>query len=338
MPDQETVAKGEWSMAMNADDTRLSEMCGENEHGPYHLVNANIVMVDSEKAKYRGRGGDNFILSPLFCGSNSTYWHATNTFLRNRMTLATAMAISGAAANPNTGVAGGGVTRNRLVSFLMAFLGVRLGYWARNPNARGIRRLLAYATQPNLIYPGLVQGLLGQRLNAMAGYVELTDGGHFENTGLYELARRRLDLIIVSDASADPDFTMADLGNAIERIRVDFGYYLRFKNDEYDLRHIMPGSSGNSNFEQSYQIARRGYAIGSIEYAPDRKGIVLYIKGTMIKNMPGDVYAYKKANPRFPHQSTADQFFDEVQLEAYRELGYRICDDLMETNKKEHWI
>ncbi|MDP7448130.1 MAG: hypothetical protein QF689_06065, partial [Candidatus Latescibacteria bacterium] len=49
------------------------------------------------------------------------------------MTLATAMAISGAAANPNTGVAGGGLMRNRLVSLLMSLLNVRLGYWGSNP-------------------------------------------------------------------------------------------------------------------------------------------------------------------------------------------------------------
>lgn len=330
LPDASSVKSGKWNLALRSNRKKLSEMCGSDEYGPYHLVNCNAVLVDSDVAKYRGRGGDNFILSPLFCGSDATYWYPTTQFLNDRMTLSTAMAISGAAANPNSGVGGHGPTRNRLISFLMAFLSVRLGYWARNPFASGLRRLLAAASQPNLLNPGIVQGLLGQRLNAYAGYLELSDGGHFENTGLYELARRKLDLIIVSDAGADPDFSMADLGNAIERIRVDFGYYIRFADAQYNLREVMPGSSGSSSFEIEYGIATRGFALGTIEYGASHEGIIVFVKTTMIRDMPEDVYAYRKAHGNFPDESTADQFFDEVQLESYRELGYQIVNQMME--------
>jgi hypothetical protein len=257
------------------------------------------------------------------------------------MTLATAMAISGACANPNTGVAGRGPTRARLVSFLMAFLGLRLGYWARNPAATGYHRFMASVTQPNLLYPGIIQGLLGQRLNEAAGYLELTDGGHFENTGLYELARRRLDVIIVSDAGADPEFSLSDLGDAIERLRVDFGYYVYFRDEEYNLMNLMPGSSTDETFfDRNYCLARHGFAVGRIEYDEDHIGTLIYIKSTLIRNLPGDLYAYKKANGEFPHQSTTDQFFDEVQLEAYRELGYRLCKEMLEVNMREakNWV
>ena len=41
------------------------------------------------------------------------------------------------------------------------------------------------------------------------------------------------------------------------------------------------------------------------------------------------VQAYKGVNPDFPDQSTADQFFDEEQFEAYRELGYRIAERMI---------
>lgn len=330
LPDASSVKSGRWNLALRSNRKKLSEMCGSDEYGPYHLVNCNVVLVDSDVAKYRGRGGDNFILSPLFCGSDATYWYPTTHFLKDRMTLSTAMAISGAAANPNSGVGGRGPTRNRLISFLMAFLSIRLGFWARNPFASGMRRLLAAASQPNLLYPGVVQGMLGQRLNSYAGYLELSDGGHFENTGLYELARRKLHLIIVSDAGADPDFTMADLGNAIERIRVDFGYYIRFADPDYDLRQIMPGSSASSSFGTEYGIAKRGFALGTIEYGSGHEGMIVFVKSTMINGMPEDVYAYRKAHHKFPDESTADQFFDEVQLESYRELGYQIVNQMME--------
>jgi len=342
LPDPETISSGEWGLAKQADHARLSELCGDSEYGPYHLVNCNAVMVDSAEAKYRGRGGDSFLLSPLYCGSNATGWHMTHEFLGDRMTLGTAMAISGAAANPNTGVSGRGPTRDRLVSFLMAFLGLRLGYWAWNPTVGGMRRfLLSKVLRPNLLYPGIVQGLFGQRLHETAGHLELTDGGHFENTGLYELARRRLDVIIVSDAGADPGFSLADLGDAIERIRVDFGYYVDFDDGEYNLVNLMPGSVPDENFfDRKCSLARYGFAVGRIEYDKDHSGTLIYIKSTLIRGLPGDVYAYKRTNPAFPHQSTVDQFFGEVQLEAYRELGYRLCKQMLEANlsKGGNWV
>ena len=114
---------------------------------------ANVVLDDSEKAKYSGRGGDSFILSPLFCGSHATGWHPTDRYMRNGMfrgmTLPTAMAISGAAVNPDTGASGQGITRNRLVSFLMTFLNIRLGYWAPNP------KHATWPIAPNFLYPGI---------------------------------------------------------------------------------------------------------------------------------------------------------------------------------------
>ena len=39
---------------------------------------------------------------------------------------------------------------------------------------------------------------------------------------------------------------------------------------------------------------------------------------------PVMVLNYFKRNPKFPHQTTADQYFDEVQFEAYRLLGEHI--------------
>src|SRR5690606_8935342 len=87
--------------------------------GLYPLVNTNVVLVDSESDTWRNRGGGSFLLSPLYCGSDATGWVPTGCFADKELTAATAMATSGAAANPNTGPGGQGITRNRLVSFLM---------------------------------------------------------------------------------------------------------------------------------------------------------------------------------------------------------------------------
>ena len=56
-----------------------------------------------------------------------------------------------------------------------------------------------------------------------------------------------------------------------------------------------------------------------------KKGLLIYLKLAMIDQLPTDVISYKGEHPSFPHQSTADQFFDERQFEAYRELGYHVA-------------
>src|SRR5262249_10642546 len=133
-----------------------------------------------------------------------------------------------------------------------------------------------------------------------------------------------------------------DLSNAIERVRVDFGVNIRFYDEDYDLTQLLPGSAltdsqASENFAAQYDLAKRGFAIGTIEYPPepnpdgtpgDRKkaeGTIVYVKSTLTRFLPGDIYGYKARNDDFPHQTTLDQFFDEEQFEAYRELGYRLA-------------
>ena len=82
---------------------------------PYHIINTTVNMVGSEKTKQRERGGDSFILSPLFCGSEATGYAATKEYVGGEVNLATALSISGAAVNPNTYV-----TRSKPITFLMS--------------------------------------------------------------------------------------------------------------------------------------------------------------------------------------------------------------------------
>jgi hypothetical protein len=328
LPSDDAVAANEWRPAREADTARLQEMCAAATRGPYHLINTNLVTVDSDKSKYRGRGGDSLLLSSLYCGSDATGWTATDEWMHGGLSLAAAMAISGAAANPNTGVSGRGPTRNRLLSLVMALLNLRLGYFARNPNPALRGRLSK--VPPNLLYPGLWQGLFGRDLSERKPFVELSDGGHFENLGLYELVRRRCDVIVLSDAGADPQLSFSDLAYAAERIRVDFGVNLRLL-EGYGLEGILKGSAGDDPMARKYDLSKRGYFLATIEYPddggrPEKHGALVYLKSTMIRRVPADVLGYKDRNPSFPDQPTADQFFDEEQFEAYRELGYRLAD------------
>lgn len=133
----ETVDHAVWAPASGANEALLKDMCQAPNHRPYHLINCNVVLTDSDNAGFRGRKGDSFVVSPLFCGSDATGWCRTEHYGVNPqdagLTLATAMAISGAAANPNAGIAGRGPTTDKAVALVMSLLSLRLGFWARNP-------------------------------------------------------------------------------------------------------------------------------------------------------------------------------------------------------------
>ncbi|MBI5741584.1 MAG: hypothetical protein HZA16_12830 [Nitrospirae bacterium] len=323
LPDIANVRSGQWGPATGANAGKLKDMCGPGSAGPYHIINTNIVLIDSLNAKFRGRGGDNFILSSLFCGSDATGWFSTAEFSKGEMTIASAMAVSGAAVNPHTGVAGAGPTRNRLLSFLMTMMNLRLGYWASNPAKSKKTRT------PNYFCPGL-NGLLGTGFKEDGRFIELSDGGHFDNTGLYELIRRKVKVIIMVDGSADLNCTFADLGNMIGRARVDFGTDIRF---EEDLHKLLPGTAGGDAFNEKLNLSARGYAVGSVEYPDGTEGKIYYINTVLTPGLPVDIYSFKSANKTFPDQSTTDQFFDETQFEAYRELGYRLALNMVDESK-----
>lgn len=327
MPSVDSVETNSWNYALKADTTPIENMCrGENTR-PYHIINTNVVLVDSKKTKYRGRGGDSFILSPLYCGSEATGWVASKVYMKMNdpgMTLATAMAISGAAANPNTGVAGAGFTRNRIVSTLMSLLNLRLGHWAPHPDLG--RR---WPVPPNFILPGITSGVLAGRLAETSKVIDLTDGGHFDNLGMYELVRRKLQVIIVSDATCDAENLCYDLAVMCERVRVDFGARIEFPDEEYGLASLRPSAQLGA---AGLAFAKRGFAVGRIRYSDGFTGTLLYLKTTLTADLSHEIFGYRSAHPAFPDEPTSDQFFHEAQFEAYRELGYSLAAKLIEAN------
>lgn len=329
MPNKEAVQTNCWEPSTEADSALMEDMCNPDNPRPYHILNTNIILSNSPQIDYSGRGGDNFIISPLYCGSDATGWKTTKTFQKNKtrgITLASAMATSAAALNPNAGVSGEGVTRNTVVSILLSMLNLRLGYWTSNPAKENV------LDAPNFFSPGLTSEVFRSGLTETNNNLMLSDGGHYENLAIYELIRRKLDLIVVSDGGADPNFNFDDLANAIEKVRVDFDTRIYFR-DGYKPDDILPLTAGDSFFQKKYDIAKHGFAIGDIIYNDGTTGTLVYIKLAMIEGLPTDVYSYKGVNPTFPHQSTADQFFDEKQFEAYRELGYYVAWQMMESEE-----
>lgn len=342
MPDVKKALAGEIATraAAAADKMPIHDLLPDTEDqgheanpAPYHLINTNVVLESSAIPKFRGRGGDNFILSPYYCGSNATGWQESKYFMEGRMTLPTAMAISGAAVNPGTGVGGQGVTRQPLLSMLMGLLNIRLGYWAPNPDPApkskdpAKKRLRNVRAVPNYFFPGLCEVFTRWKINEKADYVQLTDGGHFENLGLYELIRRRVRLIVLCDGAADPKFQFTDFANAVEKVRVDFGTLIRC--DCEDLQPLVPRSKGGKD-DDAIKCAERGYITCTIIYPNNEQGRLLYLKTTFFEELSADLYGYKKTHPEFPDEPTSDQFFDEKQFEAYRELGFQTAWRMMQ--------
>jgi len=155
--------------------------------------------------------------------------------------------------------------------------------------------------------------------NDRRGYVYLSDGGHFENMGMYELVRRRCTLIMVSDAEQDENLAFGGLANALRKCRSDFGVEI-----DIDVSRIRKDPTTGYSSQHC--------AVGTIHYPETPKGervtgTLVYVKTSLTGDEPTDVLEYRARQNSFPHQTTADQFFDESQFESYRRLGYHVADE-----------
>jgi hypothetical protein len=285
---------------------------------PLHVLNGTLNLVKGEELAWQERKGESFTMSRLHCGS----WHVgyrPSTEYGNDgkgITLGTALAISGAAANPNMGY-----HSSPIVGFLMTLFNVRLGWWLGNPGPAGAKTW--QRSGPHYSVGPLFSEAMGNTTDCYK-YVNLSDGGHFENLGLYEMVLRRCRYIVVSDAGEDPECSFADLGEAIRKIRIDFGIPI-----EFDRMSIYP----RSQIDALKSAGQKGHncAIGRIRYsavdevkgkkASDVDGTIVYIKPACYGDEPRDIYEYFTRSKAFPHESTADQFFSESQFESYRMLG-----------------
>jgi hypothetical protein len=277
---------------------------------PYHIINTNLQTGDSDNPKLRNRMGENFIISPLYIGSEHTAYIKTEEFEKRgeKIDLATALAISGAAVDANTYFTG-----SKPLTFLMTVLNLRLGYWLSNPANNTGKRV-----SPFRWYRYLFSELFG-KMRETSKKIRISDGGHFENLGVYELIRRECDIVICSDVGADPEMSFKDLARLIELVRIDFGTKI-----EIVLDGLMP---------DNHRISTHSYTIGEIKYkrpnGTTKTGILYYIKPNLLKGMSQDIFGYAFQNHDFPHQSTADQYFDETQFEAYREMGFFIGENFV---------
>jgi hypothetical protein len=268
---------------------------------PLHVVNATLNLVAENSLAMQERRSESFTITALHAGSRRVGYRPSSEYAGG-ISLGEAITLSGAAVSPNMGAAS-----RPALTFLLTLFNARLGAWLANPGSAGSRvwrrRHSSYGAAP------LLNEMFG-RTSDRDPYVYLSDGGHFDNLGLYEMVLRRCRFIVVSDAGCDPGYRLDDLANAIRKVRLDFGVDIEFP----DGLGIGAGAP-----------ACRRAAVGRIRYSSAREGaedgVLLYLKAAICGDEPVDVANYAVTHPPFPHQPTTNQWFQDDQFESYRMLG-----------------
>lgn len=370
------------------DNLAMKDYAPEQQGGPLHLINATLNETVSGESliEHRDRKGLAFAVGPAGLsvgGRHHALWatagggrdtaailpiaHADPQVYHaladgagqqrhpvEPLSLSTWVAISGAAVAPGLG------SRTSLgASILLTLFNVRLGYWWDShiePESRpgrippglaqriGERIAAAFPVQTHLCYE-LLSRFYGP--NRRRWY--LSDGGHFENTGCYELIRRRVPFILACDCGQDPDWAFDDVANLVRKARADFQAEIRFMSREEMGEMVDAALRAYLGTPAEFERCRRAPAgtamppygmLAEVTYADGSPSSrILFIKPALRGDEPEDVRNYARTHGAFPNESTADQYFDEAQWESYRRLGEVIGGRLLEPRGTAHaWV
>jgi Patatin-like phospholipase len=318
----------------------------------YPVINVTLNLVGGNNLAWQERKASSFVITPLYCGSGALGgevlgYAAANNPQRRRgayietkeyggnepdltttasadgktgVSLGTAMTISGAAASPSMGYHSSPAT-----AFLMTLFNVRLGAWLANPAAQ-IGKEEVKAGPTSALKPLLTEAF--GLTDATSDNVYLSDGGHFDNLGVYEMIRRRCRYMLVVDADEDERFAFEDLARTVRFAAIDLNAKIEFACIKMKSRLEATPTSET-------------FAIGKITYAetPNDASWLIYLKPTYyFESAPVDVRSYGTVNAKFPHDVTLNQWFGESQFESYRRLGEhlmsKLCDEHCPETKK----
>jgi len=312
--------------------------------GPFPIICATLNLTTGEDLATQERKGTSFAFTPLLSGYSVSWTDGERdgkvsyngyvptdeyAYRGGGIALDSAVAISGAALNPNQGY-----NSNPALAFLMTFFNVRLGWWISNTRKTDAWPAISGRSTPRFALWHLFKELFGA-VGDGAEYVNLSDGGHFENMGLYELVRRRCTYIVVCDAEQDPEMKFEGMGGAITKCRADFGAEI-----DLDLRPLQ--------IQEDTGYSKAHCVVGTIRYPPPRgagapaavataceclgdegadkyTGTIVYMKSSLVGDEPADLLAHQLKSAQFPQDSTANQWFTETLFEAYRRLGHHIA-------------
>ena len=313
-PFRSAVSKGRDFLPL--DDMKLHEI--DTLKTPYPLINTTLNVQGSDITNRRGRNGDFFLFSPRYSGSLATCYADTKALedLAPDLDFPTAVAVSGAAASANMGS-----KSVRALTPTLALLNVRLGYWLENPHYLAADKDIPLRKR---VWVYLYNEITG-RLYEDTNLVYLTDGGHIENLGIYELLRRKSELIVVVDGEEDRDMRFTSFITLQRHARIDLGVRIDMPWDLIGKRTrdwMGVGSKSKPEPPEGERSDGPHVAIGTIDYGAEQYGTLVYVKSSLTGDENDYILDYARRYPTFPHESTGDQFFSEEQFEVYRALGF----------------
>ncbi len=338
----------------------LAQLETTDRGAPYHLISGTVQFEGRREGACQSLPRDIFLFSKLYFGSESTGFGRSRDFESSVLTLANAVAVSGAAVSPMQ-------YRQGLVRFLLVLGNVRLGQWVANPGFRSLllpewlhRFLLNWPVTPLRIL------LPSWRLAERRPFCFVTDGGHFENLGIDPLLRRRCRLIIAADASCDGNYKFLDLDNLIRWADVNHSIKIEFlgkptgqvlddlvppckresagkttssdsasqKRKSHDAATAAANSANASTESDAYSHSH--FLIAKITY-PEKgaePAYLVYMKSSLTGDEPRELIGFKESNPQFPHDETADQFFEPERFVSYMQLGFHVAEKVCEPLRK----
>lgn len=320
------------------DDVPFADYKPHLAGGPVHIINTCVNQTADPQGRLFNQDRKGLPLSVRAGGDSRLSQEGwRNDFPGiGKLSLGGWLAVSGAAAAPGLGAG-----TQRGLAALLTFAGVRLGYWLSREERQGptgtqcssIRRALTGVTSKS-------KALL-QELSATFGAGPkdnwyLSDGGHFDNTGVYPLLLERASVIVLADCGADPGYSFEDVENLVRKARIDLDTTITFHAPrDWSLlaskatRKPAGGwCSSLSYFGTLQDLAQDDnescLALATIHY-PDapasEPGILILVKPNTCRSVSMDVANYKRQHPLFPQEPTGDQFFSESQWESYFSLG-----------------
>lgn len=287
---------------------------------PLHLIHGTLNRMGT-RSDPDPEQKSRFTMSHLYCGSKKVGFRPTEHYGEGDMTVADAIAISGAAVSPVT-------STEMLGRILLYVTNFRLGQWLINPKE----------LEKDQYWPSPISSILNLlRYPEQRKYLFVTDGGHLDNTGLAALLERRCKLMILADASFDPKYQFLDFTKLIQDARSKYG--IRIVQILGEDCHAVDALANGSYFEElrpnENGVSKNHFVVVEIEY-PDshpvksgpKRGIIVLCKSSLTGDEVPELLELARNTGEFPHDKTSDQFLPPNRFEAYLEMGRHIAESL----------
>jgi hypothetical protein len=149
-----------------------------------------------------------------------------------------------------------------------------------------------------------------------ATWINVTDGGHYDNLGLVEALRREPAHVLALDASGDHADTWSTLGGSMALARMDAGVEICL-----DPSKMIKDAKDLSHGEVNQPWASGSFGRTSVAPGPGHPANLVVCKLGWWQDAPWDVVAYARSHPSYPCEPTLQQLYDSREFEAYHELG-----------------